>query len=269
MLSAAFAYIPTSIFLYDDWIVYFEATRMMFSGDSPYNTYFYFGYFHNPPWLNLVLLPFAIFPFRFGAGMLSAATMIAILGLCHRYKLGIFKTTLVLGSPVVYYIVLHGQVDALVLAGIFLPIAFSPLVALAKPQTAIALGLKALEKVHFKKAVIISGGVFLLSLILVGLWPLDVISKPFPVEETHNFWRTLWPWQTLIGITLVFFWMEHKDERLLLIASPFFFPYAAFSSFLGLVLAIHTEIKNWQAVILFVLSWIFVWLPNLQLTLHL
>lgn len=255
-LSAAFAYIPKNIFLYDDWIVFYSATLEFLQGLSPFDKLFHFSYYYNPPWVTLALAPMAITGFRFGAGMLASATIFATLALCRRYEISLIKTTLVLTSPIIYYIILHGQIDGYVLAGVLLPVSFWPLVALAKPQTALMLGLKALEKEHIKKALIVSGAIFLLSLAVYGLWPLDVIDKEVPIQAYHNFWRTTWPWNTIVGIILVIYWFKTKDERFLLSASPFFSPYAGMNSFLGLWIALHTKLKDWQAVILFIVAWV-------------
>jgi hypothetical protein len=256
-LSAAFAFLPKNIYLYDDWIVFYSATREVLQGLTPFNKFFFFSFYYNPPWLTLALAPMAAFGFRFGAGMLATATLFTTLALCRRYQVSIIKTALVVASPIVYYLILHGQVDGYVLAGIFLPVSFWPLVALSKPQTALALGLKALEKEHIKKAVLISWTIFLLSLLVFGLWPLDIIDKEVPIQAYHNFWRGIWPWNVIPGIVLVFFWIRTRDERLLLSASPFFSPYAGMNSFLGAWIALHTKLKDWQAALLFVAAWIF------------
>jgi hypothetical protein len=256
LLSWAFAYIPENIFLYDDWIVFFSATQELLKGLTPFNKFYYFSYYYNPPWLTFALAPMAIFGFRFSAGMLATATLFSTMALCRRYKISMIKTALVVASPVVFYIILHGQVDGYVLAGIFLPVSLWPIVALAKPQTALTLGLKALEKDHIKNALIISGSIFLLSLVIFGLWPLEVIDKKVPLDAYHNFWRTTWPWNSIVGFILVFFWIRTRDERLLISASPFFSPYAGLNSFLGAWIALHTKLKDWQAAVLFVIAWI-------------
>lgn len=256
-VSAAFAYLPKNIYLYDDWMIFYSAARDAVQGVNPVGEFYFFGYYYNPPWLALALAPLAVFGFRFGAGMLATATLFTTLALCRRYQVSLVKTALVVASPVVFYLILHGQVDGFVLAGIFLPVSFWPLVALAKPQTALALGLKALEKEHFKKALILSGAVFLLSLLVFGLWPLDLIEREVSIQAYHNLWRGTWPWNLIPGIILVFFWFRNRDERLLLSASPFFSPYAGLNCFLGAWIALHTKLKDWQAALLFLAAWIF------------
>ena len=48
-LSAAFAYLPKNIYLYDDWIVFYSATREVLQGLTPFDKFFHFSYYYNPP----------------------------------------------------------------------------------------------------------------------------------------------------------------------------------------------------------------------------
>lgn len=264
-LAYAISLIPVQI--YDDWYVYRGAARAIVFGEPLYQNKFLFSYYYNPPWLALLLIPFSLFPFQFGAGLMVMTSLVCTAALCHHFKLGTLKTALVVASPMLFYILIHGQVDALTLAGILLPVSVWPLVALTKPQLGIALGLEALKKEHLKPALLLSGGIFLLSLVVFGWWPGAILSSPQPVQGPHNLWYGVWPRQLPAGIALLFFWWNRgrNDIRWLLAASPFLSPYAAAGSFLGLWIVLHTELKNWQAATLFLTAWAAVIIPYLPL----
>lgn len=262
-LGYVISLIPVKI--YDDWYIYRGAAQAILNGDALYQNEFLFSYYYNPPWLALLLIPFSLFNFNLGAGLMVVASLTAMLAVCHRLELNLFKTGMVVGSPLLFYVLIHGQVDAIVLAGILLPVSFWPVVAITKPQVGLALGLEAIKKEHFKNAVLVSGGILLVSFVWFGFWPLAIINSPAPVNGPHNLWLKVWPRQFPVGLAIIFLWINRgkEDVRWLLAASPLLMPYASAGSFLGLWAALHTELKNWQAAGIFITAWAITILPFL------
>jgi len=155
-------------------------------------------------------------------------------------------------SPPTVYILLHGQVDAIVLAGVLLPTAWWGLVAFTKPQVGLGLILGAGKSATLRMLGVTAAG-FLLSFLAFGFWPAELLRQPGPVGG-HNVWLGLWPFQIPAGVALALLGVRRKDERFLLASSPFFLPYAATSSFLGPWIVASTLLRDWEAIVV-ILTW--------------
>jgi hypothetical protein len=140
-LVAAFSYIPW--LPGDDWENFVGAARRILAGDPLYGQIIVHDYYVYPPWVAVLLLPLAVLPQRVGSAVLSTLTLFVSLLLLRRWlpRPGLVKPFLMLLSPPIFYIIIHGQIDALILLGIFLPVEWWWLVAISKPQ--ITLGLAA------------------------------------------------------------------------------------------------------------------------------
>lgn len=253
-LSAVFAYLPSSPYLYSDWPYFWGSARLALQGKSPY-LMLESLYFYNPPWVAVVLAPLGLFPVQFSAGMATALSLLVLLLLCRRYELNLFKTALLGLSPPVVVILWLGQIDLLVLGGVLLPVSWWPVAALSKPQAALGLGFHALQKPYIKQAALVAAAVIGLSFLLFGLWPLEILGVPSPTGFDWNFWKGIWPWSIIPGIVLVMLGVGRKNERYLLAASPFLMPYTTIPGFAGPLLALFTELEDWQAAALFLAIW--------------
>ncbi len=242
----------------DDWNIYYHTGKRVLAGEAIYGTPITYGYYNNPPWFALLLAAVSPLPRKLGWAMLCASSLMATLALLRAWtggKAGIIKPLCVLLSPSMLYVLLHGQIDALVIAGALLPAAWWPLVALTKPQVAIALAVGTPPRLWLRAAVILAIA-FGVTLLIFGLWPRDLLNQPTPfMDESHNLWKGLWPFQVPAGILLVTVGLQRRDERFLIAASPFLSPYAALSSLFGLWLAAVTFLEDWQAAVVFASWW--------------
>ena len=251
VLVAAFALIPLPGG--DDWQLFSAASRRVWTGEPLYgeevSTHYY-----NPPWLAVALSPLSLLPHRLGWALLSVASLIAMAAVAHRYGGGLARIVLVILSPSAIYTLLHGQIDALILAAILLPQEWWMIAGLTKPQVAFGLIL-GIPRPKWVRALLLTGLLLVATLIWFGNWPLQLIRQPTPNRyDGYNLWLGLWPFQVPIGILLILLGISRKDERWLVSASPFLFPYAAISSLLGPWVVACTLLTNWQAAIV-LLSW--------------
>lgn len=240
----------------DDWETFHGAARRVLSGESLYETRITHAYYSNPPWLAVLFVPLGVLPFKLGWAILSAASLGAALLLLHRWqpRAGIVKPVLVLLSPPMIYILMHGQIDVLVISGVWLPAQYWAVVALTKPQVAIGL-IAGVPRAQWVRAGLLTLGLVALSLLVFGNWIAAFLDQPAPyVEAGHNLWRDLWPFQVPAGVALVLLGMSRKDERLLISGSPLLSPYAATSTLIGPWIAAITLLSNRQATVVF-LSW--------------
>lgn len=239
----------------DDWETFRGAGLRVLMGVSLYEEKVTHGYYSNPPWVAVLLLPLSLLPFRWGWALISVSSLALLVFLSKRWRMDLWRTAFVLASPASFYILLHGEIDVWVLAGIFLPQEIWILAALAKPQVAIGL-LFGLERSRIRKALVAGIAVVIASLILFGLWPLELLRQPKPlITAQHNLWSGFWPFQVPIGIALILWGLRRKDERFLLAASPFIFPYAATSSLIGPWLALSSFLRTWEALLVFLAWW--------------
>jgi hypothetical protein len=254
LVVAAFAIVP--IPGGDDWGVFRGAAQRILNGNPLYGTKITIGYYFNAPWLAVLFAPLALLPSKWGWSILSVISIINIVLLCRRWNMGRVKLVMILFSPPMFYLYLHGNVDAFVLGGVLLPREFWPLVSITKPQTAIALAVGALHS-NWRITLLITGSVLLLSFIIFGNWPLAIIQQPLGLMEGgHNLFRGRWPQQLIPGLILTYIGWKKQDEKFLIGASPFFSPYATTSSMLGPLMLVVSKMKNWQAVLLIFLYWL-------------
>jgi hypothetical protein len=146
------------------------------------------------------------------------------------------------------------QIDVVVASGILLPVETRLLVATIKPQTAGGL-LFSVPREKWLKAFLIFFGVFALTLLVWGLWPLEVLRQPSSTVREFNLWINLWPFQVPIGVIFVLIGIARKDERFLIIASPFLSPYSTFANFQVPWIACCTLLDRKQATLVFASWW--------------
>jgi len=252
LLAAGFVLSP--IATGDDWETFYGAAWHVLTGRNLFSSPITFTYYSNPPWVAIALIPLSLLPFRWGWGIVCSLSFLAILAISRRWHLGLIKTILAMLSPSMLYIALHGQIDLLLLSGILLPVEWWLVLALAKPQVTIGLMFGIPSRLWIR-ALLIFLGVFSLSVFLLGFWLPDWILQPHPFsQEAHNLWLGLWPFQVPVGVALLLKGISRSDEKLLVAASPFLFPYATTSSLIGPWLAVSAFLKDWQIFLVW-LSW--------------
>jgi hypothetical protein len=165
----------------DDWETFHGAARRVLSGESLYETRITHAYYSNPPWLAVLFVPLGVLPFKLGWAILSAASMGAALLLLHRWqpRAGMIKPVLVLLSPPMIYILMHGQIDVLVISGVWLPAQYWAVVALTKPQVAIGL-IAGVPRAQWVRAGLLTLGLVALSLLVFGNWIAAFLDQPAP-----------------------------------------------------------------------------------------
>ena len=223
-----------------DWnISYRIAALKALSGQSPYGVEPFF----NPPWVLIPLIPFAVLPYRLGVAALFTANLFVFvyLGKLMGARPAAFVAFLC-SFPVVFCL-LFGQIDGLVLLGLFLPRPLGLIFLLAKPQIGAAVAvfwfIEAWRAGGWKQAVrtfIPVTAAFLLSFLLYGFWP--VTSNPGSlVNLGHN--TSVWPLSLAIGFPLLIYAIRSRKRDFALMSAPFFSPYVTpqswSSALLGLI----------------------------------
>lgn len=243
----------------DDWLTLDHAARRLVAGEPLYGIQDP-HYYANPPHVAALLVPLTGLPPHLSYALVSAMTLtLTLLLVEHWCEVDVLlKTLLTIFSPPMFYILLHGQIDVLVLTGVLLPPSWWGLVALTKPQIVIGLAL-GIPRRYWLKAGLMVGGVLLLSLLLLGNWITDWLTYGSRLTGyPHNLWRGLWPFQVPLGLFFLLQGIRDHDEKLLIAASPFLVPYAALSSFIGVWLVALSYLNRWQSAALFMGWWLVV-----------
>ncbi|KAB2858742.1 MAG: DUF2029 domain-containing protein, partial [Anaerolineae bacterium] len=201
----------------DDWLTICHAARRLVVGDPLYGIQDP-HYYANPPHVAALLVPLTWLPFHLSYALLLALTLTLASVLVERWceEDILLKLLLTIFSPPMFYILLHGQIDVLVLAGVLLPPSWWGLVVLTKPQSVLGLAL-GIPRRHWLKASLIVGGVLLLSLLLLGNWITAWLGYGSTLADyPHNLWRGLWPFQVPLGLFFLLQGVRYTDEKLLI-----------------------------------------------------
>lgn len=102
----------------------------------------------------------------------------------------------------------------------------------------------------------ILGVLGLVTVILFGFWPLDLITQPTPFQNAaHNMWYGLWPFQVPAGLAILLIGARRKDERLLIAGSPLVSPYATTSTLIGPWIVAMNYLTDRQAALVWASWW--------------
>ncbi len=241
----------------DDWETFYFAGKRLIVADTPlYGTLITENFYSNPPWLAAALIPLTLFPPKLGWALLCVGTLSLAMVLLRRWNPspGMVKIFTALSSPPMLYILLHGQIDVIIISAVLLPSWFWPLAAITKPQVAVGLVL-GVPRRNWLHAGLFTGAVFGISFVMWGFWPTELVQQATPfVGAGHNLWAGLWPFQVPLGVILILVGLSRSDERFLIAGSPFLSPYAAISTMIGPWIAATSFLKPWQVVVVW-LSW--------------
>lgn len=210
-----------------DTVTYFQPAVMG-------NPYLVDG-FYNPPWLLPVL-----FPLKFLSPLAASTLMRVVVLLSAVYaswrlsKNPLTVAAYVLSAPILFCL-LVGNIDALIINGIFLPPALALIVLSIKPQLTIGVMLYIIWK-HGLKSAIPLVLILALSLLIYGWWPAAIFNS----DLSHANWNhSIWPWGIGLGIGFLLF---STDRLSALASSAFFSPYVSGAGWAGLLLYLATKI---------------------------
>jgi hypothetical protein len=233
LVTVAAAILPSAV----DWQGTFApSSQALVRGQSPYGHGFGF---YNPPWALVPLLPFAADVVMGRAALFVLALVVISLVVV---QLGGSPVSLgvILISPPVVHMLLNGNLEWLVLAGLLLPPRWGLFFVLIKPQVGAGVAVwwiaEAWREAGWRGVIILAWPVslaFLGSLALFGLWPLRAHAT------TALWWNaSFWPWTVPIGLALLAWGVWKRDLLPALAAAPFLSPYVLFHAWSGALVAL-------------------------------
>lgn len=240
----------------DDWQAMVDASIRLTAGEPLYgvNAPYYYA---NPPHLAALLVPVGWLPALIHLALIRAVSITLALMLLQRWCDGdvLAKFTLTFLSPPMIYILLHGEIDVVMLAGVFLPPQWWGLVVFTKPNIMLGMVFN-IPRRQWLKAGVIIGVVIGASLIFLGNWITAWLAQsPIIAAYPHNLWRGLWPFQVPLGMFLLLQGLKWREERLLIASSPFLVPYANIGNLMGCWLVAVSYLNKRESLVLLVVWW--------------
>jgi hypothetical protein len=235
-----------------DWqFAYRPAVQLAVHGETPY----LFGRFFNPPWLLLVLSPFALLPEKFGFSCFFVASYLGFAYLAYKMGAKPLAFFFFLASQPVIACVKTGNVDWIALMGVLMPPNIGLLFVLIKPQVGIGIALywsiqewkksrfKGLLKLYFPTILAL-----ILSILVFGLWPLDIFKIYNLGDARYN--DSIWPVGIPVGLVLLTSALKNFELRKFIAFPPFLSPYVLMQSWSGVLLSmIASDIETIAAVL--------------------
>ncbi len=220
-----------------DWLHIYDATaRHFLHGFSPYDRLYpdcAHCVFVNPPWTLLMLIPFTLLSPALSRGLILVLSVLGVILFGWRMHVRPLSIAAIILSPTVIGSLLAGNLDVLILLGIFLPPVWGLLVLMIKPQIGLGVAIfyafiyiRARQWRELLTTFVPVGLAFGVSALLFPDWLALLLHMP------ANPWnRTLFPYG--IPVALLFLWwaLRSKKPALALAATPFLAPYLTYYSY--------------------------------------
>lgn len=259
ILVAVAAYFAAKLPTADFYETFYPAARSILKGQSPYDV----SGFMSAPWGLIPLLPFAIFPPIWAHGLFFMVSVCLLIYFAWRMGSNALAAIAMLLSPTAIGALLVGNLDPLVVMGMFIPPAWGLLFLMVKPQ--IGLGVtfyyfvesfrqgKLLKVIRVFTPITIT---YLLALVLFPIWYVRMLNQP------ANMWnRSLFPYSIPIGLFFLYLAIRRKNAFFAMAATPFLAPYTTFYSYIVVQLALlHEDVeKVIRRDVLQIILCIFLW----------
>lgn len=253
-------YITNAPWAFVDWEnVFFPATEHL---DQPYQIA---GYV-TPPWLLLFLAPLSLFGENISLAIWLTLSLLLSLWCLHQLTNDTLIIILCLLSPGFIRLVVHGQIDVLILFGYVMLTTSNKLwlkslgilLMSIKPQV---IGLSAivywLHAPRKEKPILLLPLItcILLSFFIYGLWPIKIVENMnrLPVAA-FNF--SPWPYGIGIGLFLIIYAIWKNNVVLGGLATFFLVPYFGSHSLFVYTCLLFTTIQRKWSILIFLLLWI-------------
>ena len=247
--------IPLAAFPDYDWREnFYPAAQVFLHGQSPYNTGF-----ANPIWTMLFVVPISLFPMDYSRGLVGVLTLLASTWLCWKYKMSVPGTALFLLSGTVFGNFHAGNLDALVLLGLYVPAEWSLFVLMVKPQIGLGYALWRGVKSWHERTLIKIIVPFLIAFIGCMIIYPDWLPATDKIR-IYNWNCSLFPYAIPLGLFLLWQAVRKDKPSLALAASAFLSPYLTLYSYVTVQVALmdsKSKWRDWWMLIFFIASWAF------------
>lgn len=238
-----------------DWQLFRTATLAFLRGADPYIVGTGLTQVYNPPWTYAMLAPLAVLPAEisraaaFAVGFISFAYSAIRLG-APRWQVVMF----LLSWPVMGCLA-TGNIDWLIISGLWMPPVWGLFFVLMKPQIGIGIA------VYWAVEAWRTGGsdelvrrfapvacAYLASFMIYGFWPARFIGMDAYPERV-----TGWPWVVPLGAYILYSSIRQRELGLSAVSSPLLAPYSSQFSYSALLAGLF------QMPRVFLIAWLLLW----------
>lgn len=219
-------FLPAEGLIGYDWVHFFSTSEQEY------------GVSYYPPWMQYV--SYLTWPGLVGLTFTGLALAL------YQRRASLLVMALAFFTLPAFWIFFLGQIDGLIVLGLTGLPWLAPLVTI-KPQVGY------LAYLARKKDLAVLLIWLVISMIIWGPWPLDMltISNFTVVKEPHDI--SLWPWS--LPLVVILLWLSRGDEDMLMLAGTFALPYLH-SYHYFVVLPAIARVPSWVAVLAVVISWL-------------
>lgn len=205
-----------------------------------------------PPHVAFMLMPLAVLPFRVGWAILCGLAVLIVILVGYRWKFDLLKIILSLTVLPAIFSLYQGNIDGLLLVALLIPLRWQMGFILIKPQS---IGGLALRTLKYKEAwfVLLAIGA---AAILFRFQDAVTFAQQASGLTNVNLWHKVTPFQSIPGVVLLALGVRRKDERILLLCSPFLSPYVTLGSLWPAWVGLCALTNRWVLLLLWACLWV-------------
>lgn len=223
-----------------DWDIFRSACLALISGENPYLVGEGHLRFFNPIWTLFPLVPLALFPPLVGQLLNAVVSVVTMLLVSRRLKLGHWGFFWIAISPMHVHSMVYGNVEWMPLLGLLFPAPVAMLFFTTKPQAAIGLILLTLlnewRAARWKGVIVAVAPTIALAVSSVCVWGLPPVPGPGNPGQ-----HSLFPYSLLVGVPALVWALRTGDERWAAFVGPFVSPYVTFHGYLPALLPLKDK----------------------------
>jgi hypothetical protein len=206
-----------------DFNVFYLAGRAVWDLKNPYTAS---PGFYSAPWMLVILAPISLLKHQTARWVWFALGIICYITAFKRLKISNLGVMILLLNPFIYFDLMLGNYNWLILLGATLPAAVGSWFVILKPQMSIVLFGLWLKQRRWTALIPM--------VVLAVLFILKLYTLP---NMSGMYWSTsLWPYGIPVGIALAWFGMKRDDTLLVLAAAPFLAPYVGVTTWTTVLL---------------------------------
>jgi hypothetical protein len=238
-----------------DWIVFSLAVRAFLQGHSPYLVGEGYYKVFEPFWTYLILSPLILLPFQWGGLLHIVISLASYMYTAVRLGATRMQLILFLTSGTVIGSLYFGNIDWLIMSGLWMPPQIGLFFVMMKPQVGICVaaywayaawkqgGWRQLAKVFAPVTI-----AYLISFWMYGLWLFQLHGM-----ENNPASVSIFPILIPVAVYLMYKAIRQQDGKLAALSSPMIAPYVSPSNFSVILLNLFNRPK------LFLFVWAALW----------
>jgi len=222
-------FIPSLIRLSEfgaDWVKIFRPAVL---SRDPYSN----PNFYNPPWVIILLAPIALLPSGWDMAAMILISIVAWIIAMRRLGASLIVILLMFMTPQLWWSIVYGNLDFLVVLGIILPSPLGLFFVLSKPQAGAGIAIYWLILAHrqggWRNLLLTISPIITVSLLFCipfGPWPMELFDAVTNAASNIS----IFPYLAGAGLILLIRSIKNRQPGLAIISGPLISPYIGIQS---------------------------------------